>query len=160
MKLRNKKTGEIGELQITEKHCAVSVGNGTASCGIEIYSSLAELNEEWEDYEEPKEYWYIDDFGRTQFSSEVLDEVEGRPNNWMIRKLFGNYFETKEEAKKAVEKLKAWKRLRDRGFEFKDWKTDVSLKNAGVVETTFNLWADLDPETVADLDLLFNQEDD
>ena len=30
----------------------------------------------------------------------------------------GNYFETKEEAEKAVEKLKAWKRLKDKGFKF------------------------------------------
>lgn len=49
MLLKNKKTGEIGELQITEKHCAVAVGNGTTNCGIEIYSSLAGLNEEWTD---------------------------------------------------------------------------------------------------------------
>lgn len=55
MRLKNKETGEIGELQITEKHCAVAVGNGTASCGIEIYSSLAELNAEWCDVEDDDE---------------------------------------------------------------------------------------------------------
>lgn len=120
MKLQNKQTGEIGELQITEKHCAVAVGNGTASCGIKIYSSLAELNEEWGDYEKPKDnnYWYIDDLARIHFSSEVIDEVEGHPNNWMIRKQFNNYFSSWYEAEKAVEKLKAWKRLKDNGISY------------------------------------------
>ncbi len=113
MKLRNKKTGEIGELQITKKHCAVSVGNGTASCGIEIYYSLAKLNEEWEDYEEPKEYWRITDLG--ELKSIRLDQHH---QNIKKCKQIGNYFETKEEAEKAVERLKAWKRLKDKGFRF------------------------------------------
>ena len=112
MKLRNKKTGEIGELQITEKHCAVAVGNGTASCGIEIYSSLAELNAEWEDYEEPKDYYFIRSESLTVGYSPISNTRSCRN-----RKEIGNYFETKEEAEKAVEKLKAWKRLKDKGFK-------------------------------------------
>lgn len=55
MKLRNKKTGEIGYL-ITGRgidHYVVA-NNEWVSCG--KYNSLAELNEEWEDVlEEPKE---------------------------------------------------------------------------------------------------------
>ena len=35
-----------------------------------------------------------------------------------FNKSIGNYFETKEEAEKAVEKLKAWKRLKDKGVTF------------------------------------------
>lgn len=54
MKLRNKKTGELGELQITQQHMAVAVGNGTSEVAISIYNSLDELTEEWEGYE-PKE---------------------------------------------------------------------------------------------------------
>ena len=34
------------------------------------------------------------------------------------RKEIGNCFESLEEAEKALEKLKAWKRLRDKGFRF------------------------------------------
>ena len=49
MKLRNKKTGELGELQITQKHIVVTVGNGTSEVSIAIYNSLNELNKEWED---------------------------------------------------------------------------------------------------------------
>lgn len=33
----------------------------------------------------------------------------------------GNCFETREEAEKAVERLKAWERLKDAGLKFKDW---------------------------------------
>ena len=33
----------------------------------------------------------------------------------------GNCFESREEAEKAVEKLKAWKRLKDSGLKFKNW---------------------------------------
>lgn len=119
MKLKNKKTGEIGELQITEKHCAVAVGNGTASCGIEIYTSLAELNAEWEDApEEPKEYWCIREngvVGKRPYPIGI--ECVEQENRDEMREI-GNYFETREESEKAVEKLKAWKRLKDRNLRF------------------------------------------
>ena len=147
MKLRNKKTREIGELQITERHCAVSVGNGTESCGIEIYSSLDKLNEEWEDYEEPtKEYWYIENNGDIDKETYDGDEYEEK----MIA--IGNYFETKEEAEKAVEKLKAWKRLKDKGFKFDNFVRDA-------------IYFNLDEEQIQnksilkDLDLLFGGEE-
>ena len=110
MKLRNKKTGAIGELQITRKHCAVSVGNGTASCGIEIYSSLDELNKDWEDYEETKDHWHIGCEGDI-----FIDITEKSFQNYL---LIGNDFETREEAERALEKLKAWKRLKDKGLRF------------------------------------------
>lgn len=113
MRLRNKKTGEI--IETFPDRFVINSGEQ-----IRHYDSLVELNAEWEDVpEEPKDnnYWYIDDFGRIQFSSEIVDEIEGHPNNWMARKLFGNYFGTREEAEKAVEKLKAWKRLKDMGFK-------------------------------------------
>lgn len=98
MKLRNKKTGEI-------KNFAVVVANGYAG-----NDTLAELNAEWEDYEEPEGWWFI---GRS---------YEAHATNTTLRSLetdrqIGNYFETKEEAEKAVEKLKAWKRLKDNGLK-------------------------------------------
>lgn len=52
MKLRNKKTGELGDLQTSQKHIAVVVGNGTSEVSISMYNSLDELNEEWEDHKE------------------------------------------------------------------------------------------------------------
>jgi len=130
MRLKNRRTGEVKEVivggyPVSGKtkmwECSeVDTNEETGYKSLGTYTSLAELNEEWKDYEESKDnnYWYIDDFGRIQFSSEILDEVGEHPNNWMARKLFGNYFETQEEAEKAVEKLKAWKRLKDDGITY------------------------------------------
>ena len=108
MKLRNKKTGEIIEVC---KVCPEPFGARDFDC-----NSLAELNERWEDYEEPKEHWYIDWDGKLMVSS----DEEG----WKAAISIGNYFETKEEAEKAVEKLKAWKRLKDKGFSFIEGRLD------------------------------------
>lgn len=110
MKLKNKKTGEIKECVV------IPVDENGYPNEYQVFEkgeSLAELNEEWEDApEEPKEYWFID------FNGEIKEfEVLGFEwQGWM--KEIGNYFETKEEAMKAVEKLKAFKRLKDKGFEF------------------------------------------
>lgn len=54
MKLRNKMTGDLGDLQISQKHIVVTVGNGSSEVSMSIYKSLNELNKEWEDYA-PKE---------------------------------------------------------------------------------------------------------
>lgn len=79
------------------------------------YNSLAELTEEWEDYEEPKEnkFYWIDYDGEI-----VKDGTTPFDNDTEAMKAIGNWFETEEEAERAVEKLKAWKRLKDKGFRF------------------------------------------
>lgn len=102
MKLRNKKTGEInlGDLHLDD------------------FNSLAELNAEWEDYEEPKEYWYLTGIGEIGCIED--NDVKFDKD----RKEIGNYFETREEAEKAVERLRAWKRLKDKGFRFIDGYLD------------------------------------
>ena len=51
MKLRNKKTGEIRELIVREDNANLYDDSGVF---YKMVDSLAELNEEWEDYE-PKE---------------------------------------------------------------------------------------------------------
>ena len=56
MKLKNKQTGEIVELKVAVNGDLAITKDDEI---IGIYSSLAELNEEWEDCEELKEYWYI-----------------------------------------------------------------------------------------------------
>lgn len=111
MKLRNKETGEIGYLK-SDSDNQVQVARNSGY-NYKYYNSLAELCEEWEDYEEPKVYYYISDFGAIREC-----EIGKFPEDEEARKLIGNYFETKEEAEKAVEKLKAWKRLKDNGFVF------------------------------------------
>jgi hypothetical protein len=125
MRLRNKKTGEIIESYIIETARAIGANlilqdNDTNKHY--QYKSLAELNEEWEDYGGPKEYWYIDSItGKTYMTEDTHCSFDER------RKLIGNYFETKEEAEKAAEKLKAWKRLKDNGFKFDGLKEDYEV---------------------------------
>lgn len=61
MKLRNKKTGEIGELYI-DYYKNTYTGKQAESFGVQYgenntvdyYDTLAELNEEWGDYKEPE----------------------------------------------------------------------------------------------------------
>lgn len=113
MKLRNKKTEEIGTPRVNYQELYVDTENGYTY----NYKSLQKMCEEWEDVpEEPKEwYWYIEDNGVIQSSCHYEDL---HPTLDKARKEIGNYFETKEEAEKAVEKLKAWKRLKDKGLYF------------------------------------------
>lgn len=54
----------------------------------------------------------------------------------------GNCFQTKEEAERAVEKLKAWKRLKDSGLKFKDW-------NKSNYDKTFCINAEIEHDVVA-----------
>lgn len=111
MKLRNKTTGEIGNLISTNwNEMALTIMDKD---GVQLakYTSLAELNTEWEDYEEPKEYWCITGRGNLHHLQDMTDE------NDKDHREIGNYFETEEEAELAVEKLKAWKRLKDHNLE-------------------------------------------
>jgi hypothetical protein len=112
MKLRNKKTGEIVE------PCGINLINGRAFVRFDDEKgtfkfearSLADLNEEWEDYEEPKGFWSI--------SADATIEHYDRLNENDRCKEIGNYFDTREQAEQTVEKLKAWKQLKDKGFRF------------------------------------------
>lgn len=103
-RLRNKETG-----QVFETIQPVLGGDGM---------SIAELNEKWEDYKERKALgWRIDEYNEPEeigfgFSLEELEYL----------KEIGLWFETKEEAEKAIEKLRAYKRLKDKGFKFVGWK--------------------------------------
>ena len=140
MKLKNKKTGFVTNWCIDKD--IIRTCDGSIK-----YNSLVELNAEWEDYEEPKTHWAINQFG------DVIDEVDG----YMIEtvdemKQIGNYFETREEAERAVEKLKAWKRLKDKGFRITDWgvANGNELRFFGYYST---------PGIKDDLDLLFGGEE-
>lgn len=115
MKLKNRKTGVIGDLVAydAEKGIFAVKAQGGDRC---YYYSLAALHEVWEDYEEPKEYWAIDIYskGAEDFKNSN-DDVD------KFNKEIGNYFSSREEAEKALEKLKAWKRLKDKGFRVVDY---------------------------------------
>ena len=158
MKLKNKKTGEIGRLAIyiqsdeKEKIQIIKIPCGEGSVLAE-YESLAELNKEWEDYEDRLDHYYILHDGDIVRMSELISS-DLRKDNIEI----GNYFETKEEAERAVEKLKAWKRLRDNGFKFigKTYETDKRFGSIfyKVDEDTYS------EDIVDELDLLFGGEDE
>lgn len=152
MKLRNKKTGEIIETVIVDHGAEWEMRNAYASEDTQTYNSLAELNAEWEDYEETKEYYYyIDDGGIIS-----IDQSLSTMSN--MRKSFGNYFDTREEAEQAVEKLKAWKRLKDKGIRFVGWYDSVSDNNPDNI--LFKLDEDAwETATCDDLDLLFGDEE-
>ena len=150
MKIRNKKTGDIAEVLTDSIAINVLIDRQDITG---YYSSLTELNEEWEDYEEPKEWWYIDIHGphKVTNNDEYYQQVK------VASKEVGNYFETKEEAEKAVEKLKAWKRLKKANIDYKltyeyDDFTETMHAN---VSFSFNSY----PLVGKDLDLLFGGEE-
>lgn len=150
MKLRNKKTGQVGNFIINKDHFeCVDLEY------VPEYRNLAELNEEWEDYEEPKEYWYIECDGEVY----SIDRLIGYDSNKL--KEIGNYFENKEEAEKAMEKLKTWKRLKDAGCKVVGWEysDNVDLNGCKFNDDDFIIGlsaGDIDEE---DLDLLFGGEE-
>lgn len=145
MRLRNKKTGKV-----------IEWFNNTD--GI-FPNSLAELNEEWEDYQESETFWYISPTGTPiKSTTSIYDPLEIH-----LMKRIGNYFESEEDAEMAVEKLVALKRLKDEGFRFTgyshyDWNGNESPAIA-FEYSDFDKMFD-DKRVVADLDLLFGDKDD
>lgn len=162
MKLRNKKTGEIGEFFCSGDPCMEEITLGVEFENGETvkYNSLSKMTEEWEDYEKPKEnYWYIDADG------EVCSYYATRERTKELREI-GNYFETREEAEKAVEKLKALTRLRKKGFKFtgfSEGKIEFKL-NEEYSEFTYNGYDEgcewyINSEVNNDLEFLFGGEE-
>lgn len=152
MKLKNKRTGNIMEIVIVDHGADWEIRDMYADEHTQTYNSLAELNEEWCDApEEPKECWYINEFG-----TPTKADFVGRETLYdKCRKNFGNYFETKEEAEKTVERLRAWKRLKDKGFRFV--KVD-DVERVIHFEIPYRVGYD-SCEAEADLDLLFGGEE-
>lgn len=148
MKLKNKQTGEIKDYDDV-------VFMRDANNWHHRYHSLAELCEEWEDYKEPKAYWYVGYKNIVRKADEPFLE-NGDNSITEKRKEIGNYFQTKEEAEKAVEKLKAWKRLKDKDIKVIGWHWVQFGK--GDIEITLD---NVQPngEHFKDLDLLFGGEE-
>lgn len=108
------------------------------------FETLKGMNELFEDYEEPEEYWYIKHDG-------CITITCGGPDDDM--KQIGNYFGTREEAKRAVEKLKALKRLKDEGMEIYSFE-----KRKAGIDLDFYTLTILAPRDKDSLDLLFGGE--
>lgn len=141
MRLKNKISGEVKEFTLFD--------------GKELQDgvTLESLTTEWEDYEEPKEYWYINCFGIViedivQYTKKRKEDLES----------IGNYFSSIEEAELAVRKLKAWKRLKDKGFRFDHIRSvdGVSINHKDLDQYTIIAYADEDGCDQECLDLLFS----
>ena len=165
MRLKNKKTGEIGVLTSDnrakpyKKDYAIYVEDDDFEVGDKTYyyDSFAEICEDWEDYEEPKEYWYIDSTCLGGIDKVKVFDCEHCQKIDDFNKSIGNYFVTKKDAKLAVKKLKAWKRLRDKGFKFCGVYDDFNIRFTAPKEEIGWYWCNgMDK----DLDLLFGGEDE
>lgn len=150
MKLRTKfqdedfKLGELVEVDIATMPDGRIKLQGEAKAGglhTIFYESLEKLYNDWEDATEEQPKGIV----------EVVDRIV--PTMVYIE------YSTAEEAKKAVEKLKAWTRLEDKGFKFKYWTykmDEPKIENhthfmiVGVCE---------DGARFDDLDLLFGGEE-
>lgn len=99
-------------------------------------ATLESLTKEWEDYKEPK-------------SNEV---VYLTPN----KKCVIIEYKTKEEAEQAVEKLKAWKRLKDNGVNFSEQLYALDLNGGICLRVYRNGYKKLDD----DINIIFGGEDE
>ena len=164
MRLKNKQTGEIGLV-----HCDATMFSNKIGVFIDnnhidlrnpykVYDSLAELNAEWEDVpEEPKECWYISEQATVV---KMANNPKDIPNFVNRCSSFGNLFESKEEAEAVVEKLKAFKRLKDKGFEFRGWTFDDGLRISICTNTdSEGIYDDDKKDLKKDLDLVFGGEE-
>lgn len=156
MLLRNKNTGEIGEFNYIPNEKYPLIVHTKEPADAEMYDSLARLNEDWEDYEEAEYYYAITSIK----SDDGITKMKNRHNDMnAFDKAIGNYFKSREEAEKAVEKLKAFKRLKDKGFRFKTY-----MRNPQGTYDIFAIWKDQIPPSSSDisqdLNLLFGGNDD
>lgn len=120
------KAGEIfnewaGERNGTTEKLLVNKNNITTNIWVKDIDNF----NKW--FEEVKEYFYIDSKGDIEYSkNEWNEEVIER------HKLIGNYFETKEEAEKYLEYLKAKVIIKQDTKGFKpDWKDIAEDKYYG-----------------------------
>lgn len=161
--LQNKLTREIGCLvcsfgKTPEKITVVECIDGKRGSKVWYYNSLAELNEEWCDYEEQKGNWTIDPMNENY----IDDGRYTAPDELERYEELGLKFNTEEEAEKAVEKLKAFKRLKDKGFSFDPVDRYEALCGNGFnipITATMPPEAYTDTEVSKDLDICFGGEE-
>ena len=99
-----------------------------------------------------KTFWYMTAWGDVY-------EYSQSPFAIKQKQAIGNYFSSQEEAELAVRKLKAWKRLKDKGFRF----TGFTHKDRGRLDE-LEIYCQLgerpeDIEDMEDVDLLFGGEE-
>ena len=103
--------------------------------------------------EEPKGFWMINILGIVEYVHDLAEvEVE-------MMKQIGNHFETEEEAEKAVEKFKAWERLKDKGLKVTEWSHGLYLDKTIAGRFRYEFPIDNKDDIEKDLDLLFGGEE-
>lgn len=141
MKLKNKISGEIKEFALFD-------GNE-----LQGGATLESLTKEWQDYED--EHLYVISI-ETQVGYECVLK-DDYPTICDIAKELGIGFETEKEAQLVVRELKAWKRLKDKGFRFTKWTIPEEPKTPHI---KLVIEAEMDvPDSPYDLDLLFGGEE-
>ena len=139
MKLKNKNTGEIALFEnAVDIHDKLVVSTKE---GFKYYDSLAELNADWEDYEESK------GSALDLMILTLTNFIENEPDEDKI---------DLEECNQMLEKLKAWKRLKDTGFRFV--LCDDRVENGKLFIVAKMPILDI-KESQDDLDLLFGGEE-
>lgn len=124
----------------------VTIIKGSGSTINYRYNSIKDFTDHWEDApEEPKEYWYITEQATVV---KMANNPKDIPNFVDRCSSIGNLFESKEEAEAAVEKLKAWQRLKEKGISLKldsfrscvDYRFDLrTLEDNEIVEISKDL---------------------
>ena len=134
MKLKNKKTGETITLKDDRELALLKFVESSLPNGFILWEEVKETTS-WKP-ELGKKYYLSDSNGS------VYDSVWS--NDYIDRSRFeiGNCFENREEAEKAIERLKAWERLKNAGLKFKDW-------NKSNYDKTFCINADVEHDVTA-----------
>ena len=152
-KFRDKETGVEGYLRANRyMEYQIEDEKGVPING--SFKTLSELLEKWEEIEEePKEHWAIDQFGEP-INVSGLSRLQ-------LEKLhrLGNDFPSENATMKAIEKLEAWKRLKDKGFRFDGY--DVAHNSNGNLcgQLFYNAGDYCIEDVEKDLDLLFGGEE-
>ena len=99
-----------------------------------------------------KDAWFIQSNGLVKILQYGLGD-----NDYFVdmAKEIGNYFFSQEEAELAVRKLKAWKRLKEKGFRFCSWFYDIENQEIKIKAEFKEFEEVIVGQKRQDLDLLF-----
>lgn len=112
--------------------------------------------EEWFEEVEQESYWCVD---YLECGVDKLTVDYGDTEQDDFNESIGNKFETEKQAEEAVEKLKAWKRLKDKGFKVDLWDYDGGNYQERIKTGRILFRVKDYEENDKDLDLLFGGEE-
>lgn len=108
--------GEVVEAKVTtyynENKVVVMADKARGGVSRFEYNSIKDFTDHWEDApKESKEYWTVDCGMAIKYTWFGLEHDRAA-------EAVGLKFDTKEECERSIEKMKAWTRLKDKGFRF------------------------------------------